>query len=387
MSHEAPAVSLINQIISNAIQLGASDIHLEPLRNMLRVRFRIDGILYEQESIDQEYSLQVVSRLKVLSNMNIAEKRIPQDGKFFYSFNNNEIDLRVATFPSVNGEKVVIRILDKNYSLLSLDNLGFELEMLQKIKKLAKRSGGFFLVTGPTGSGKTTTLHCMLNLINSKEKNIVTLEDPVEYNIDGITQSQVYPEVGFNFERGIRSLLRQDPDIIMVGEIRDKETAQVAIQAALTGHLVLSTLHTNDAAGAIMRLLEMAIEPFLINAALTGVLAQRLVRKLCTSCRTKQSVLTQEEHDFIKKLSLPIKDLYISTGCGDCNNLGYKGRLGVFELLDITHDLRALITSNANFSSISKQSLADGMTPLLHDAAAKVNSGVISLYELARVLT
>lgn len=385
MNIENPVIKILNNLIYKAIETDSSDIHLEPTKKELNVRYRIDGILYQKESIDQEYGLQVISRIKVLAYMNVAERRIPQDGKFIFNFKNQEIDLRIATFPCVWGEKVVIRILDKKHDTINLDNLGLDNVMLDQIKNISKKSSGFFLVTGPTGSGKTTTLHSMLKYLNSNEKNISTLEDPIEYLVAGVNQSQIFSEIGFTFQKGIRSILRLDPDVIMVGEIRDPETAQVAIQAALTGHLVLSTLHTNDSPGALMRLLDMKIEPFLINASLTGILAQRLARKLCEFCKYK-SDMNQEEEIFINLHKLPINILYKSSGCDKCNNLGYKGRIGIFELLILSNSLKNLIRKNPIFNDVYSQAISDGMIPLIQDAANKVNSGIISLYELARVI-
>lgn len=385
MKEYSSSVNVLNNLFQKALTTLASDIHLEPAKNILRIRFRIDGILCEEPIIDKELGLQVVSRVKVLSQMNVAERRIPQDGKFCIFHENKEIDLRVATFPSLYGEKVVIRILSNQNNKLNLNTLGFSQSVLEKIKSISKNSSGFFLVTGPTGSGKTTTLHAMLQFINNPEKNIITLEDPIEYNVENITQGQIYPDIGFTFERGIRAILRQDPDIIMVGEIRDKETAQVAIQAALTGHLVLSTLHTNDAPGALMRLLDMKIEPFLINASLTGILAQRLARKLCEYCKY-ECIPKKDERDFINRMALSINKIFKSQGCNECHSLGYKGRIGIFEIVIVTDFLRSLITSRPVFKDIYAQSISDGMVPLIHDASEKVNNGTISLYELVRVL-
>lgn len=385
MSNEAPAISIVNEIILKAIELNASDVHLEPLQENLRVRFRIDGLLYNKSSLDQDLGIKVISRIKVLAYMNVAEKRIPQDGKFSFFFNNQEIDLRIATFPCIYGEKVVIRILGSVHQKCDINNLGFESYMLEKVVALAHSSSGFFLVTGPTGSGKTTTLHSLLSLINSSEKNIVTLEDPIEYKVSNIIQGQIYPEIGFTFEKGIRALLRQDPDVIMVGEIRDYETAQVAIQAALTGHLVFSTLHTNDAPSTLMRLIDMKIEPFLINASLTGILAQRLARKLCEFCKFATEP-DQQDQIFISKYNLAINKNYKSKGCDNCFHLGYKGRTGIFQLLTLSHKLRSLLTNWPVFDDIYTQACQDGMETLLSDAVYKVNQGIISLYELARVI-
>jgi type II secretory ATPase GspE/PulE/Tfp pilus assembly ATPase PilB-like protein len=385
VSNEAPAISIVNMLLTKALAAKASDIHLEPLKAGLRVRLRIDGLLSDEPAIDQEHGLLVISRIKVLAHMNVSERRIPQDGKFTYCFNNGEVDLRTATFPSIYGEKIVIRILYRTESTLTIDYLGFDSDMLETIKSLVHRANGFFLVTGPTGSGKTTTLHAMVSLVCLPEKNIISLEDPIEYYVEGITQGQVYPEIGFTFQKGIRALLRQDPDIIMIGEIRDYETAQVAIQAALTGHFVLSTLHTQDTVGALIRLLDIGIEPFLLNGALTALIAQRLVRKLCLNCRYK-ALPDDQERALLNYLKLPIEFLYKSSGCVTCRATGYTGRIGIFELLVISPELRALILQCPGLDPLYVQAYADGMRPLVDSAASKVREGVTSLYELARVL-
>lgn len=383
---EKSVVTLVDQLLAQAIAQGASDIHLEPLSDKLRIRFRVDGMLHDQKPIDASIQAQVVSRLKVLGSMNIAQKRVPQDGTFtLISKSGGPVDLRISTFPSVFGEKMVVRILDRNSQMISLEQLGFRSTMLDQFKQVLSRPQGFFLVTGPTGSGKTTTLYAALNALHTADKNIVTLEDPIEYHLDGITQGQINPQAGFTFEHGIRSVLRQDPDILLVGEIRDKQTAKVAIEAALTGHLVLSTLHTNDAASAIMRLMDMGIEPYLINAAVTGVLAQRLVRKICTSCKEPYAP-NELERAQLQKLHIDANQLFRGRGCHMCNNLGYKGRTGIFELLTITQPLRTLIVQQPLFDAIHAQTLVDGLCTLVVDGGRKVKDGIISLDELARVV-
>lgn len=382
-----PIVSLVDFLLYKAIQVAASDIHLEQNQDNMRVRFRIDGILYDQEPISFEQKLPVLSRLKILSGLDIAEKRIPQDGKFRVKVKNrdkeNVIDLRISTFPSIYGEKMVIRILDRSLNCIDIDSLGFSSENLQNLYELIQRPHGFFLVTGPTGSGKTTTLYAILSYLNDSSCNIVTMEDPVEYNLDGITQSQINLKAGFNFENGLRSMLRQDPDVLMVGEIRDKQTAQIAIEAALTGHLVLSTLHTNDSAGAITRLIDMGVETFLINAALSGILAQRLVRKLCNSCK-KVIDFDPTTCQMIKNKNL--KKIFTAQGCPECMNLGYKGRTGIFELLAIKDNIRDLILKKSSIQQIQEQAVKNGMSFLLDDGLRKVEQGEISLEELLRVL-
>jgi type II secretory ATPase GspE/PulE/Tfp pilus assembly ATPase PilB-like protein len=383
---EQSIVSRVDVLLDDAITRRASDIHLEPTRDELRVRFRIDGVLVDQKPFSAELSLLVIARLKILGNMNSAERRLPQDGKFYVIHNGNEVDIRVSTFPCLCGEKMVVRILDRTLQTINLDNLGFESIMLDAFKRLMQRQSGFFLVTGPTGSGKTTTLYAALSFLHSAEKNIVTLEDPVEYCLKGITQAQINLPAGFTFDKGMRSLVRQDPDIIMVGEIRDKITAHIAIEAALTGHLVLSTLHTTDAPSAIMRLMDMGIEPFLINAALSGVLAQRLVRKLCVDCRQTR-MATAEEQSLLRFYGINDTDtVYEANGCDSCDNLGYKGRVGIFELLEISPALRSLIIKNPQFDEIYNQAVADGMKTLARDGADKVKEGIISLAEYAKVI-
>jgi type II secretory ATPase GspE/PulE/Tfp pilus assembly ATPase PilB-like protein len=376
------AVDLVDKIISNSIAKSSSDIHLESMENFLRVRYRIDGILYDQEPINLELMNQILSRIKVLANIDIAQKRIPQDGKFKFIINNNPIDLRVSTFPSVYGEKIVIRILDRIKTKIDLCSLGFDETTLQNFEKLISKNSGFILVTGPTGSGKTTTLYAALSSIHTSEKNIITLEDPVEYHIEGVTQGQINLSSGFTFAKGIRSLLRQDPDIAMIGEIRDQESAKIAIEAALTGHLVFSTLHTNDAASTIMRLMDMAVESFLINAAITGVLAQRLARKICIECKIEVNPTSQEK---IIMNNLLIKKIFKGKGCKFCNG-GYKGRTGIFELLVMTDDLRTLIVESPKFQDIKMQAINDGMKTLIEDASQKVQEGIITLDELIRVI-
>lgn len=382
---ELSVVEIVDQIILSAILFESSDIHLESMEDHLRIRYRIDGILYDQNSISFALMFQVISRIKVLSNIDIAQKRIPQDGKFKVTLKDgNVIDLRISTFPSIYGEKIVIRILDRLKTTIALSNLGFDSEVNIKFNRLINKANGFILVTGPTGSGKTTTLYAALCAIHTSQKNIITLEDPVEYHIHGVTQGQINLGSGFTFAKGIRSLLRQDPDIAMIGEIRDKESARIAIEAALTGHLVFSTLHTNDAPGAIMRLMDMGIEPFLINAAISGVLAQRLVRKICFNCRHEYQP-TDEEKLIMQNLNIKNNSLFKGLGCSKCNNLGNKGRIGIFELLVMTEDLRHLIVENPRFTSISSQAIKDGMQTLLQDAVNKVSSGIITLDELVRV--
>jgi len=412
---EDPIVYLVDLLLYQAIQIHASDIHLQPDEVSMVVRYRIDGVLYDQSLIDGEQKNLVLSRLKILANLDIAERRVPQDGKFKIFMhdgvghdvyesreerekssqekkqqeqkeqNSGLIDFRVSTFPSIFGEKMVIRILNRSHNLLNLDTLGFNSIISQRIHELINQPHGFFLVTGPTGSGKTTTLYAMLSQLNSPERNIVTMEDPVEYDLPGITQSQINIKAGFTFETGLRALLRQDPDIIMIGEIRDKITAQIAIESSLTGHLVLSTLHTNDAPSAITRLIEMGVEPFLINASLSGVLAQRLVRKLCVHCK-QQVILDVPTREILARYDISCEILFKPVGCSRCFNLGYSGRVGIFELLSIDDHLRELIIAKESTEKIRLYACNNGMTLLLHDGIEKVQQGVISLEDLLAVV-
>ena len=345
-----PIIFLVDRILYDAIEMGASDIHLEQTRKSMRLRFRVDGILYDQQTISSDQSNFVLSRLKILASLDIAQKRLPQDGKFSLIFKSEhvekDIDLRISTFPCLYGEKVVVRILDRRKSSIALEKLGLSDLLLKKIEDCIQRQNGFFLATGPTGSGKTTTLYAILSKLNKPERNIITMEDPVEYHIDGITQSQIDEKSGFTFERGLRSLLRQDPDVAMIGEIRDRKSAQISVEAALTGHIVLSTLHTNNAFGAVTRLIDMGIKPFLLKSSLVGVLAQRLVRLLCRHCKYEVScdhlieTISMEGSTFFLKEIIEARNknndfLFRSRGCEKCFGLGHKGRTGIFEFLPI----------------------------------------------------
>lgn len=380
-----PTIGIVDSFLRDALKQRASDIHVESTQEGLRIRFRIDGLLLDYQRISLDLSLQVIARIKVLARLDVAEKRIPQDGKFSLAHADGTVDLRIATFPGLYGEKVVIRLLEKSSQHKTLREIGLSADLFTKLLLLIQRATGFFLVTGPTGAGKTTTLYGILMAIQSAEKNVVTLEDPIEYTIHGITQGQVQPDIGFTFARGIRALLRQDPDIIMVGEIRDKETAEVAVQAALTGHMVLSTLHTNDAPGAVMRLLDMGIPAFLINATLTGVLAQRLVRVLCPSCRY-QAQPTLHELDFLASAGVTVKNAYKASGCAACNGRGYKGRTGIFELLVMSSLVHELVGESSSYEALYTCAVVNGMIPLRTDAACKIEQGVTSIAELARTV-
>lgn len=380
------AVNLVDQVIAHAIECGASDIHAHCSPEGLTIKLRIDGLLIDDRIISRDQQDQVVARIKVLAAMNSAERRIPQDGMFRVTHTDRVIDIRVSTFPAVLGEKVVLRILDRAQQPLSLDALGMSDTLKQQFTELIYRPYGFVLVTGPTGSGKTTTLYAALTRIATPEKNIITLEDPVEYQLHDAVQGQINPDAGFTFERGIRAILRQDPDIALIGEIRDRETARIAIEAALTGHIVLSTVHTNDAPGALMRLMDMGIEPFLINAALSGIVAQRLVRKNCTLCTVYEKP-TVEEQRVLERLQFKVECVGKGVGCPACGQSGMRGRIGIFELVRMTNALRAHIVQHPTFDTIVHQAVTDGMVPLLHDGLLKVQSGVISLTELLRAVT
>lgn len=369
-------IDFVDHLIYDAVKDRASDIHLESHEHSLVIRFRIDGILIDKHTMHAERALQIISRIKIIAHIDIAKKRIPQDGKFSFIIDERSVDFRVSTFPTVFGEKIVIRILDKENKIVSLDNLGFDHEILAQLKKIILKPYGLILVTGPTGSGKTTTLYGIISMLNNRQKNIITLEDPVEYFIDGITQSQINNEAGFTFAKGIRSMLRQDPDIIMVGEIRDKESAKIAIEASLTGHLVLSTLHTNDAPSAIVRLMDMDIEPYLLNSSLLAVVAQRLVRKVCGSCKTAYNA-TMNGNDAI---------LFKGSGCKHCNFMGTTQRIGLFELLVIDEELRQVFKQDMNYAMLKEHALKKGMKTLHQDGLEKAEKGLISLEELLKTI-
>lgn len=384
-----PIVILVDMLFYNAITMQASDIHLQPQDSIFVIRYRIDGTLYDQQRLAIAQAPLIISRLKVLANLDIAERRIPQDGRFRATISTDDssspahvIDFRISTFPTLYGEKMVIRILDRSLRLLALDSLGLQTGMLDQLKSIIQRPHGLFLVTGPTGCGKTTMLYALISALNMRTKNIVTIEDPIEYELSGITQSQVNAKIGFTFENGLRAILRQDPDIIMIGEIRDKITAQIAVEASLTGHLVLSTLHTNNATSAIARLLEMSVEPFLISATLTGVLAQRLVRRLCDAC--KKEISRPLCHDVQLK---EVATAYAPQGCKECHNIGYKGRIGLFELLAISDSLRELVMKKVDAAQLRKEALEQGMKTLFQDGLEKMKQGITSLDEVMLIKT
>ena len=388
ITEEAPIVKFVNLLITQAIQDRASDIHIEPAEKDLRVRFRIDGVLHEVMRSPKSITSGVTSRLKIMADINIAERRIPQDGRLSVTTNGKKIDLRVATLPTVWGEKIVMRILDNTTAMMKLSDLGFSDDNYKVYSKSFVKPYGMILVTGPTGSGKSTTLYATLNIVSKPEVNVITVEDPVEYRIPGINQVQANPKAGLTFAAALRSILRSDPDIVLLGEIRDKETAHIAIEAALTGHLVLSTLHTNDAPSAIVRLTEMGIEPFLVGSALDCVLAQRLARKLCSKCKeayvpTRESLL---EMRFPWSPDEEPPTLYRPIGCSACSKTGYKGRLALHEVMAVSEEIEKLAVERASALTISKVALADGMITLRTDGLSKVKAGHTSMEEILRVV-
>lgn len=382
---ETPIIRLVNLIIVGAVRERASDIHVEPQEHNLLVRYRVDGMLIDALQIEQKFQPAVLSRLKIISGLDIAEKRHPQDGRFQMRIEEQAIDFRISTFPTIYGENVVLRILDKSSILLNLDDLGFSERDLSVFKEMLSNPHGIILVTGPTGSGKTTTLYSALNFINSIEKNIITVEDPVEYRLDLIRQSQVNPKIGYTFAKGLRSILRQDPDVIMVGEIRDSETAHIAVESALTGHLVLSTLHTNSAPAAISRLSDMGIESFLVASSLVGVMAQRLVRKLCNDCKTSY----EPDELIFQRLGIvrpPNQYTFFRPGgCKQCNQSGYRGRIGIYEIMAVDEEIRTMVIKNDSSEHIANAAIRNGMKTLRLDGVRKIASGITSVEELMRV--
>ncbi len=385
LASEAPVIRLVNLIISRAIERRASDIHIEPFERDLKVRYRIDGVLYDVESPPKKLKAAVISRIKIMARLNIAERRVPQDGRIKMRVLGRDIDLRVSTLPTMYGESVVMRILDKsNAQIYDLERLGFSSGMLNRFRDLISRPHGIILVTGPTGSGKTTTLYAALTKINLPDKKIITIEDPVEYQIDGINQIHVNPTIGLTFAAGLRSIVRQDPDVIMVGEIRDLETAEIAIRAALTGHLVFSTLHTNDAPSAIARLVDMGAEDYLLASSVLGVLAQRLIRVICPSCKAEADV----EIDYLKEIGFSSgapTAFYEGRGCKECGDTGFMGRMGVYELMLMDDDIRRLTITNADSTQLRKVACKNGMVTLRQDGFQKVAQGLSTISEVLRV--
>ncbi|AJG39944.1 general secretion pathway protein GspE [Thermotoga sp. RQ7] len=387
---EAPIVRLVNNIINRAIEMGASDIHIEPMKRTVRVRFRIDGVLRRVLEYQKGQHNSVVARIKIMSGLDVSERRLPQDGKFYTIKGGEQYDFRVSTMPSTFGEKVVMRILKVSAANKRLEELGYSEYNYKRILSILEKPYGIILVTGPTGSGKSTTLVAMINHLKSESVNIVTAEDPVEYTIDGVTQCQVFPEIGLTFARYLRAFLRQDPDIIMVGEIRDRETAQLAVEASLTGHLVLSTLHTNTAAGAVSRLMEMGIDPHLLGTSLIGVIGQRLVRKLCDECKIPGEVKDENAKSYFERFfgRVPDQIYYPSEeGCPVCRGMRYRGRMAIGEVLIVDEEMRALISSRASEMEIARRAMEKGMRPMFVDALEKVAQGLTSLEEVFRVTT
>ncbi|MGH7863649.1 MAG: type II secretion system ATPase GspE [Candidatus Binataceae bacterium] len=383
----APIIKLVNGLLSQAVKDRASDIHIEPFERELMVRFRVDGMMYDVLSPPQRIQPAVTSRVKVMAGLNIAEKRLPQDGRIRLRVAGRDIDIRVSSIPTAFGERIVLRLLDRAQALVdvTLDRLGFTGDTLRKLDRLIRQSHGIILATGPTGSGKSTTLYACLTRINSPDKNIITIEDPIEYQLHGVGQMQVNPKIELTFANGLRSILRQDPDVIMVGEIRDGETAEIAIQAALTGHLVFSTLHTNDSFGAVSRLVEMEVEPFLVSSSILATLAQRLVRKLCPECREAYSPSEAELARIGLKPYEVTSRMYRPRGCKSCRNSGYKGRTAISELMMMDDDVRALVMQRADAAMLRRACVAKGMKLLRQDGTDRVLDGTTSIEELLRV--
>ncbi len=387
LAQEAPIVRLVNILISRAVDMRASDIHFEPLEHEFQVRCRVDGVLYDLEKPPKTMQAAIISRLKLMANLNIAERRLPQDGRIKIKFGTREVDIRASTAPTIFGESVVLRLLSKESVRYDLDTLGMKENHLDRVKDLILNSYGMILVTGPTGSGKTTTLYSVLNRLNNVSKKIITVEDPVEYQIDGINQIQVKPQINLTFASALRSLVRQDPDILLIGEIRDRETADIAIESSLTGHLVLSTLHTNDAPGAISRLRDLGVQSFLMADSVLAVLAQRLVRVLCPHCREPYEAREVDRRTLERifpELPQPLV-LYQNKGCELCGHTGFKGRQGIFELLEVSETVRSAIVAGEDAGTIAKLAYQEGYRPLLHDGCVKVLEGVTTLSEVMRV--
>ncbi len=383
LTSQPPVVKLVNEMILNAVQEGASDIHIEPRRAIVDLRTRVDGVLYRVATIPRDMLMAIVSRVKIMANMDISERRAPQDGRIEVKMQGRLIDLRVSTFPTIYGEKVVMRILDKSATILDLASMGYEPDSLEKVRRLIMQPYGMVLFVGPTGSGKSTSLYAVLNTINSPDLNVMTLEDPVEYEMSMVNQGQINPRAGLTFATGLRTLLRQDPDIILVGEIRDIETAELAVRAALTGHLLFSTLHTMDAPSAPARLIDMGVEPFLISSALTGVIAQRLVRTICPQCKVE----FEPTPALLKEVGLDsdkVKKLYRGEGCAFCHNTGYKGRTGIYEVMLMNDEIKRLIINRSSGDEIGRAAERAGMVSLRQDGLQKALNGVTTIEEVLR---
>ncbi|MNO17575.1 Type II secretion system protein E [compost metagenome] len=380
---DSPIVRLVNQMIQQAVSLRASDIHVDPGENNLSIRYRIDGTLRTERIIPKQMQGFITARLKIMARLNIAERRLPQDGRIKMQFDYKMVDIRVSSLPTMHGEKIVLRLLDLSTGVKSVDTLGFSEGNAEAFRDMISRPYGILLITGPTGSGKTTTLYSALNQLNMESANIITIEDPVEYQLEGVNQVHVNPAIGLTFAAGLRSILRQDPNIVMVGEIRDTETAGIAVRASLTGHLVLSTLHTNDAVSTISRLRDMGVEPYLIASSLLGVVAQRLVRKICPDCREEHAP-TEQESIMLRRHGLPDHVIYRGRGCGNCSNTGYRGRIAIHEVLKVNDHLRQLITGAASIEELRQAADEQGMVQLMEDGFLKVSKGITTLQEVMR---
>lgn len=380
---DSPIVRLVNQMIQQAVSLRASDIHVDPGENNLSIRYRIDGTLRTERIIPKQMQGFITARLKIMARLNIAERRLPQDGRIKMQFDYKMVDIRVSSLPTMHGEKIVLRLLDLSTGVKSVDTLGFSDVNADAFRDMISKPYGILLITGPTGSGKSTTLYSALSQLNTENANIITIEDPVEYQLEGVNQVHVNPAIGLTFAAGLRSILRQDPNIVMVGEIRDTETAEIAVRASLTGHLVLSTLHTNDAISTISRLRDMGVEPYLIASSLLGVVAQRLVRKICPDCKEEHKP-TEQESIMLRRYGLPAEVIYRGRGCGNCNNTGYRGRIAIHEVLTINDPLRQLITDSASIEQLRAAGREQGMIELVEDGFVKVSKGITTLQEVIR---
>lgn len=389
VANKAPIIKLVNMVLFQALKMRASDVHFQPFEDRMQIRYRIDGVLYDQESVPKKVQDAVISRVKVMGKMDIAERRIPQDGRSTIKIGESEVDVRISTVPTNQGERIVMRLLDKTTNVYTLDQIGLSGSDLETLKRIAGLSHGIIFVTGPTGSGKTTTLYAILSEIDAVEKNIITIEDPIEYHLGSISQIQVAEKKGLTFAAGLRSLLRQDPDVMMIGEVRDQETARIAIQAALTGHLVFSTLHTNDSAGAVSRMLDIGIEPYLVASSLIAVVAQRLVRVICPECKVAYDP-TPEDRKLMEEVKLTDADLpngklHKGMGCDNCFDTGYVGRTAIYEMMMISDRVRQLAVDRASASEIKKAALADGLVTLRGDGLRKVREGASTIEEVMRV--
>jgi general secretion pathway protein E len=383
---EAPVIKLVNLFLSQAIRARASDIHIEPYQKEVTVRYRIDGVLYNMHTLPRRFHSAITSRVKIMAKLDIAEKRLPQDGRIMIKIANKDVDIRVSVIPTTFGERIVLRLLDKRSIFFSLEEIGLSPDKLTAMNRLIRGANGIILVTGPTGGGKTTTLYAALDKINSTDKNIITIEDPVEYQLPGIGQIHVNPKIGLTFANGLRSIVRQDPDVILVGEIRDLETAEISIHAALTGHLVFSTLHTNDAPGAITRLIDMGIEPFLVASSVVAIVAQRLVRVICPSCKKPYKPDQALLHELgLSPARTGKRTLYQGTGCPDCLGTGYRGRTGIYEILVVDDTVRGLMLKTSDSATIKAEGIARGMTTLRDDGIRKVLKGITTIEEVLRV--